>query len=102
MRVRQNSPAYSLYHYLGFGYEEFIMAKYDAVKLRPHLQALARELMIEERKQIIEAFKFGFDCGGKTEDVDTLANLYFQVRYNGQEKYLSKEAWYAEDIRNAT
>lgn len=102
MRMKPSSPAYSFLNYLGFGYEEFIMAKFDAVKLRPHLEALAKELVLEEKRQIIEAFKFGFDCGGKTDDCETLAKLYWQVRYNNQEKLLKKETWYVETERNPT
>ena len=74
----------------------------DAKQVKSMCIAIARQLLFAEHTQLLEAFKYGFQCSGKTDDETTLANLYYQVKFNEQLSKLQKEMWYAEAKRDST
>ena len=42
------------------------------------------EMLQKEKQAIIDAFLFGFSCGGKSDDPEALAEIYYEIQYGGR------------------
>lgn len=57
----------------------------DRDKTRRILSRLTETGIETEKKQILDAFLFGFQCGGKSDAPEQLAELYYDITY-GEKK----------------
>lgn len=77
----RKSPMQNLEEYLGFGYEEFIFAQLTPKQIQKYMKEYVRGLIESEKKAIKEAFLYGYDCSGKCDNPEILADLYYSIKY---------------------
>lgn len=77
----RKSPIQDLIDYLGFGYEEFIFAQLTPKQIQSYMLSYVKSLREEERNMVKEAFLYGYECSGKCDNPEALADLYYAIKY---------------------
>lgn len=75
------TPVQDFIEFFGFGYEEFIFSQLTPKQIQKYCQNYAESLIEKERKVIREAFLYGYECSGKCDNPDVLADLYYSIKY---------------------
>lgn len=77
----QKTPLQDLEDYFGFGYDEFIFAQLTPRQIQKYCKDYVNSLLNKEKEIIKDAFLYGYDCSGKCDNPEILAELYYSIKF---------------------
>jgi hypothetical protein len=84
--MNRTTPIRELKRYLEFGYEEFLYSKLTPSQIREYLLKFVEGLESREERLIKDSFLFGYDCSGKCDNPELLADVFYNSQFKERRK----------------